>query len=158
MRRLLKGRPWFLPPPLCEEDVAAFESAQGVRLPEDYRKYLLTIAGVPPAYSKGYGLHECLGENAKYGDFLRTPFPHAQHWNEMECADYHDSKQVAGSLLLTHEGCCIYFRLVVTGPMRGTVWEDSRGADCGVFPLENSAGMPMTFTEWIGQLDGTHLR
>lgn len=40
------------------------------------------------------------------------------------------------------------------------VWaiELRRPADCGVFPLENSAGMPMTFTEWIRQLDGTDLR
>lgn len=70
---------------------------------------------------------------------------------KMDSEDYHDEKQVAGSLLLTHEGCDLYYRLVVTGPMRGTVWEDSRGADCGVAPLEGANGNPITFAEWISQ-------
>jgi len=146
IRRWLKCK--LLPPPLSEWQVAEFERAQGIRLPEDYREYLLKVAGAPPGNAHGYSLHDCLGEHAKYGDFLQSPFPHSEDCNEMDG----DDKQVAGSLLLAFEGCTYYLRLVVTGPMRGTVWEDSRGSDCGLAPMKNAAGMPMTFKEWIAKV------
>jgi hypothetical protein len=151
LRRGRNGRPWYLPPPLSEREVSRFERAQGIRLPEDYREYLLNVAGAPPGYARGYSLHDCLEEHAKYGDFLRAPFPHSESWNDWESDDYDDDKHVMGSLLLTHEGCTRYFRLVVTGPMRGTVWEDDRGATSGISPLTNAAGEPKTFKEWTAQ-------
>lgn len=151
LRQVLNGKPWYLPPTLTERQVAKFECAQGIRLPEDYRHYLLNVAGAPPGYARGYGLGDCLEEHAKYGDFLQTPFPHSQGWNEWERDDYDDDRHVAGSLLLTHEGCTHYIRLVVTGPMRGTVWEDDRGATGGIVPITNAAGEPKTFKEWISQ-------
>lgn len=77
-RGVLKGKPWYLPPTLTEWQVARFERAQGIRLPEDYRHYLLNIAGAPPGCAHGYGLHVCLEEHAKYGDFLQSLFPHSQ--------------------------------------------------------------------------------
>lgn len=151
LRQILKGRPWYLPPTLTESQVAKFERAQGIRLPEDYRYFLLNVAGASPGYARGYSLHDCLEEHAKYGDFLQSSFPHDQSWNDWESDDYDDDKHVAGSLLLTHEGCTHYLRLVVTGPMRGTVWEDDRGATGGIAPLTNAAGEPKTFKEWASQ-------
>lgn len=151
IRRVLKGKRWRLPPPLQPWQVEEFERQQGVELPYAYRNYLLTVAGAPPASSHGYELRDCLENHAKYGDFLRTPFPHLEAWNDPDRKDYGDPKHVVGSLLLTHEGCCIYFRLVITGPMRDTVWEDSRGADAGIFPLEDKNHRPMTFAEWLAQ-------
>jgi len=141
-------------PPLTEREVLDFESAYGIRLPEDYRNYLLTVAGTTPGFAPGYGLHNCLGHRPKPGDFLQSPFPHMQDWNEMDNDSYEDDVQVAGSLLLAHLGCTHYVRLVVTGPMRGTVWGDSRGGSEGLVMLENAAGNPMTFEEWIHQNGG----
>lgn len=39
-------------PPMGEEDVAAFEAENGIRLPEDYRRFLTTVAasGSQPFY------------------------------------------------------------------------------------------------------------
>lgn len=153
--QVLNGKPWYLPPTLTEREVAGFERSQGIRLPDDYRHYLLNVAGAPPGYAHGFGLNECLEEQAKYGDFLQSPFPHVQSWNDLESDDYGADRHVAGSLLLTHEGCAYYLRLVVSGPMRGTVWEDSRCVDCGISPLTNASGEPKTFKEWSSQFGWT---
>jgi hypothetical protein len=133
---------------LTESQVAAFERRHGVKLPADFRAFLMHVAngGAGP----GYGLYS-LAESVTKGlcgpapdDFLRTPFPltEASNPEEDEEIDEDEDKaehralyQTAGTLVLSTEGCGILHLLVVKGRARGQMWVDDRGNGQGLYPL-----------------------
>jgi hypothetical protein len=164
------GHLWKLDPKLTEADVAAVEKQCRVKLPDDYRTFLLEIGagGAGPAY----GIFPLVRERGKWcwdgdgghltGD-LAKPFPHAKKWNasfepwdeEAEAEDdywerrrewdeelYWHPKQTTGAICICHEGCAIRDWLVVTGPQRGMIWLDDRASDGGLIPQKK------TFAEW----------
>jgi len=104
---------------LPEEELAAFESANGVRLPQDYRRFLAEIGngGAGPFY----GL-EPLGTVDRD---LSRPFPFITDTETLaqeELSRLPDREQYPGILELCHEGCDIHSYLVVNGPTYGTIW------------------------------------
>lgn len=125
--------------------VETFEARNNIRLPEDYRDFLLYLgtAGAGP----GYGLDDLFEESCdgyiKKG--LSNPFPHtsawqpgrpvdvpagrvlnldyygAKNWNDDE-ADKHIYWLNDGAIRIGCEGCDIYYLLVVSGPEYGHMW------------------------------------
>ncbi len=156
-----------LKPPLTEEQVRAFEERHGIKLPEDYRDFLLQVAngGAGPCYGL-FPLSDLLDPDGRDVERV-TPgedFPHAEAWNctfppqapdesdddhrrryEAHEERYFATAHVAGSIALCHYGCGDILRLVVSGPQYGTVWQDGRGGDYGIWPLHQS------FREWYDQ-------
>jgi len=109
-----------LGPVLSEGELAAFESAHRVALPEDYRLFLQVVGngGAGPFY----GL-EPLGS---FGRDLSKPFPftHAtEQLAESEREQLLDRDDHGGVLEFCHQGCAIYSYLVVNGPTFGTIWD-----------------------------------
>ncbi|HEY7154669.1 MAG TPA: SMI1/KNR4 family protein [Gemmataceae bacterium] len=109
-----------LGPQLSEGELAAFESANGVRLPEDYRRFLTVVGngGAGPFY----GL-EPLGT---FGRDLTKPFPFVAATNTLtdeELDRLPDRDEYPGVLEFCHQGCAIYSYLVVNGPTYGTIWD-----------------------------------
>ncbi len=112
---------------LPEHEVAAFEAAHGIRLPESYRAFLLEVGdgGAGP----GYGLLRLADAYAEVsGSFpghLRAPSPFRPgQWYENEWWDAFwgpDDRPdpVQGTLAVVHHGCTGYTHLVVSGPGRG---------------------------------------
>jgi SMI1 / KNR4 family (SUKH-1) len=153
-------------PPLTEPQVRAFEQTHGVRLPEGYRTFVRDIGdgGAGPYYR----ILPLLGtrgrdrEDAEKLLLLAEVFPHEQAWNragprqpgpaESEEAffgrvqgfeeEYFAPKHTAGSIAICQFGCGDWIRLVITGPQRGTLWQDGRSGDYGVWPLNT------TFSQW----------
>lgn len=108
-----------LGPPLSEEKLAGFESANRVRLPEDYRRFLAVVGngGAGPYY----GL-EPLGT---LGRDLSRPFPFTAATDTLtdeESGRVPDRDEYPGVLEFCHQGCSIYAYLVVNGPTYGTIW------------------------------------
>ena len=78
--------------PLTEEAVTQFESGHGVRLPEDYRGFLIRVGngGAGPAYGMfrllemddGHGTCRWRENNGFVG-ILSQPFPHTEAWNDL---------------------------------------------------------------------------
>jgi hypothetical protein len=153
-----------LNPPLVEDEVAAIEARLGVMLPEEYRGFITRMGdgGAGPAYGL-FPLATALWVSKldEHPWLLATPFPHMEAYNpdkdpevialwdrtdrgevSEEEADAHSLREAAGTLALCDEGCGYLHLLVVTGPARGTLWIDSRGADAGFIPLG------ATFLEW----------
>jgi len=128
---------YTLGPTRTDAELSALEQSCGVRLPDDYRAFLIHVGdgingdaecgGAGP----GYGLYsvETLSELA---DRVCQPFP-LEHSilqvTELEQSDDYwptwkdaSDRTRHGSLPLAHYGCGIFARLVLTGDGHGTVW------------------------------------
>lgn len=124
-------------------ELTAFETEYAVQLPSDYRDFLLRIGngGAGPYYGL-YSLQAAVSEQPHHKSraFLAAPFPHTaacNPWSEMdEDDDDLDDRYMCGSIVLAHQGCGYYDRLVITGPQRGKVWADGRGSGQGLKPLD----------------------
>jgi len=146
--------------PVKEERVAKFEEKYGIRLPEDYRRFITTVAdgGSQPFYGF-YSLSE--GRRADYSDnvdisgkfpcTVRKPFDIYKVSDE-EYDEFAGDKY-SGFLFLCHEGCGMYSILVVNSDDKdtyGTVWYYDFANDAGMFPLINPVtGKTMDFLDWL---------
>ena len=161
-------------PPLSEAEVAAYETANVIRLPDEYRQYLTHVAngGAGPFY----GLM-ALDDNdknivdlSKRSEFARNApvcmddILYARA--EALTADVEDEDEVEkmyddiigeaytkanyGITYLAHEGCGMYSVLVVNGDEYGNVWYMDFANDAGAFPLTSpKTGEAMHFFEWF---------
>jgi hypothetical protein len=145
-------------PTLPEAQVRAFEVGHRIELPEGYRRFLLEVGngGEGPPVS---GL-ERLGEvpSGLPDDWAiewRTlphvgkPFPQTEAW-VWEGEEYDEARRDAarhGTLNLGHDGCGMYWLLVITGAMRGQVWSH---ADVGVVPQMPGRSFLQWVEAWLG--------
>jgi hypothetical protein len=148
-----------LGPPLAVSDLRRFELLHHVRLPAEYRTFLLHAGnGGAGPYTRLLPLEEAL-LSADVA-FVARPFPYQHWWNGMsppdwwalpdahECddrstphqADYAADAHVQGTLRLAHEGCGYDRLLVVSGAELGHVWSDERAGDGGILPLPSPPG------------------
>ena len=165
-----------LNPPLSESAVKTFEAQHRIRLPEDYRGFLINLGdgGAGPFY----GVFK-LGEmddsfefqKWKEGDgfvgVLSKPFPHTNAWNDVsdqpeetddeEAYDkaleafnerYWNAANVNGAIPVCHEGCTYRDWLIVTGPELGHMWHDARADQAGLYPISIRDKKRVTFLEW----------
>jgi hypothetical protein len=115
-----KEHRYRLGPPLSESELTAFEFANRIRLPDDYRRFLAVVGngGAGPFY----GL-EPLGT---FGRDLSQPFQVTTATDALTHEDLErlgDRHEYPGILEFCHHGCAIYSYLVVNGPSYGTIWD-----------------------------------
>ncbi|OJD14284.1 hypothetical protein AJ78_05362 [Emergomyces pasteurianus Ep9510] len=127
-------------PPLGWPAVNAFESRNGIILPEPYRTFVAEIANGCPDGPPHYGL-ESISTN--YGDDrndpeegrLALPFPLTRRWiweDDPELPEGFPSSAVdeegeadifgRGCLDLGTEGCGMHWYLIISGEQRGQIW------------------------------------
>ncbi|MFE0137003.1 SMI1/KNR4 family protein [Streptomyces sp. NPDC059037] len=99
-----------------------------------------------PERTQELDAHECAEpQRAAYSDeeaFLRD----YRSWDAR-----HDELHEAlteGTLCISEQGCAYYTLLAVTGPERGTMWDDVRAAGEGVLPVRHKDKERVTFAEW----------
>jgi hypothetical protein len=128
--------------------IHAFEHAAGVVLPEPYRSFAALVgdgclAG-PPCYglvplrqaaTRGWGGGDGLAR-------LARPFPLTSAWIWEDGEPPHEpgitrDQAWDGTLLLGHDGCDMYWTLVVAGAHRGHIWNVT---DVGAQPFGRSFG------------------
>ncbi len=121
-------------PPSDEQEVAEFEKSNGIRLPRDYRRFIIEIGngGEGPPF---YGLlplgvtpeHDVPDELRKgYSGLLNRPFSFTKPWcrEDEESGDLFTIKLKTifnGSLIIGHDGYGAYWSLVVAGEQKGWV-------------------------------------
>ena len=156
-------------PPLRPEQVAAFEASQALRLPEDYRDFILNVGnggagpcyGIYPLQLEGSIHHGMVNRNPID---LSVPFRHGGPWDaewldqidwdagerpdDSRMEEYLDTRHIAGTLCMCHHGCGDFWLLVVKGNERGHVWMDGRGNFSGIFPESGTHGERLTFSQW----------
>lgn len=151
-------------PPLSEEEAAAFEAKKSIRLPEDYRRFITTVAagGSQPFYgliSLGQGREESFAEHPF--PYALDSFPYLLYMTEEEMdAFYRDEEEEDapftaghGLLPLCTEGDGMDSVLVVNSEdpaVYGTVWFYDLANDFGIAPMRDpKTGKPFCFLDWL---------
>ncbi len=147
-------RGYLMGPPADESTVAAFEAGAGIELPGDYQRFILEVGNGgegPPAYgllplgaTPAGDVPDDLQDG--YSDLLSKPFPFVEHWiwdgeEPSKEADARLETVSHGNLILGHDGCGMYWTLVVSGDQKGRVWQLT---DIGIAPCAPS----LTFLDW----------
>ncbi len=147
--------------PLKKERVEKYEKENGIVLPEDYKRFITTVAG--SGEQPFYGLYRLIGEpkqpesvnvNKKFPLTVRKPFDLLQY-EELSDEEFEDTveKVAVGYVFLCHEGCGMYSVLIVNAEDKdtyGTVWYYDFANDVGLFPLINPAtNNTMRFLDWL---------
>lgn len=104
-----------LAPPLSELAVSAFEAEHGIKLPADYRFFLLTV-GASGGGLPGYGLWPLADEESKGIYTMADAFP------EPESTADNLMGNIGGCIALGTDGCAMDYVLVVSGTAYGQVW------------------------------------
>jgi hypothetical protein len=127
-------------PVATPDEIERFEQAHHIRLPHDYRAFLMTVGN--GAIGPFYGIHP-LGQTTD-GPWkphvigtLASTFPHTAPWNlpedrleELQNDEDDDAlveeywRPVGGAIPIADEGCNLRDLLVVTGPEAGHVWHE----------------------------------
>lgn len=170
MEKLKEKHPEFscgeFPPkwdaPLTEAAVAKYEAKHGITLPEDYKRFITTIAG--SGTQPFYGLYNLLEKPSDYSEIaVDKKFPYTiekplniQELSEEEYDAIYETEEInidAGYVMLCHEGCGMYSILIVNTDDEntyGTVWYYDLANDDGIFPLTNPANnSTMNFLDWL---------
>lgn len=150
-------------PLLSEQAVENYEKQNEIKLPEDYRRFVTTVAecGTQPFY----GLYSIMRElpsyevnpvvNEKFPFTVRKPLDlHELSDEEFELFWEDETINVnAGYLLLCTEGCGMNSILIVNTDDKetyGTVWFYDLANDAGIYPLINPKNRkPMCFLDWL---------
>lgn len=129
---------------LSVDELADFEREFDVQLPNDYADFLTQIGngGIGPYYGL-YSLDQAVSDDPghKCRGFLASSFPLTEFFNPFDVDNdvtddgLFDDGYICGSIVLSHQGCGYYDRLVITGPQAGQVWSDGRVSDQGIAPL-----------------------
>lgn len=156
--------------PLGEERVGAIEDELGLRLPEDYRAYVATIAdGGAGPYHGLLPLDHPVQHRCMRGTFAFTApavaadsdddGPRAGGPGDASAGERGDASEdergdprgaravYAGVIGLGHVGCGQMALLVVRGEAAGEVWLDAREAEAGVGPIAPSFGAYLE--DWV---------
>ena len=145
-------------PVLPLDELSWFEREFDVQLPQDYADFLTQIGngGVGPYYGL-YSLAESVADDPghKCRAFLASPFPLTDFFNPCDDdatapdQELFDDRYICGSIVLSHQGCGYYDRLVITGPQAGQVWSDGRVSDQGITPL--NCDFYAWYDRWVTQ-------
>ena len=70
-----------------------------------------------------------------------------------------DDQRTRGAVCLCHEGCAYRDWLIITGPLRGQMWDDDRGGDIDLAPATTADGTALTFgrryADWLKAAEQT---
>lgn len=142
------------PPCLSEEEVAEIERRFNIRLPEEYRQFLLHIGGGIDTDNDARYYLESPSEKEKYFYQLNKPFLFKNSWERQyddegeplePDIDYQTSFQ--GAIILEAQGCGVFHLLVVSGEAYGQVWVHDMVNSVMVYPIEED-GVRCNFIRW----------
>lgn len=143
--------------PLKEERVAKFEERNGIKLPEDYKRFITTVAG--SGSQPFYGMYSIFDHDQKdicvsrkFNYTIENPLD-IYKLSDEEYNNLNDEMLYSGFIFLCHEGCAMYSILIVNSDDKdtyGTVWYFDLANDAGTFPLFNPVTkQTMDFLDWL---------
>lgn len=149
--------------PISEEKARNFEVQNGIKLPEDYRRFITTVAkgGTQPFYGLR-SIDELRDHDIKSDVKGKFPFTIKNPLNIDKLSDeeyrkfFDEDQSDTGFIELCDEGCAMFNILIVNtddAETYGTVWFYDTANDFGIFPLiisnGSKSGMAMRFIDWL---------
>lgn len=146
--------------PLSGEKARNFEHQNGIKLPEDYRRFITTVAkgGTQPFYGLR-SIDEMKNHDIKSDVKEKFPFTIKDPLNIDKLSDeeyrkfFDEDQSDSGFIELCDEGCAMFNILIVNtddAETYGTVWFYDTVNDFGIFPLiDPKSGMAMRFIDWL---------
>lgn len=119
-----------LNPVLSEQEIVDLETKYLIKLPDDYRWFLMNIGngGAGPCYGimklqeSIKEVTSCLDDNEEneesYQSFLGAEFVPPQSVERARRMDYY----VKGMIPVSDAGCCMYYHLCLAGVEKGNMW------------------------------------
>jgi len=144
---------------LSATQIKEFEEEHKISLPSDYKEFLMEVGNGgdgPPEYGllklgeiKKHNIPDYLLEG--YKERLKKPFPLTEHWiwEGMEDEPGFGEKlreTENGSLALGHDGCGMFWLLIVTGQEKGKIWQTT---DVGICPCSPSLTFTLWYEKWL---------
>lgn len=153
-------------PPLSETEICEAEAELGIAFPDQYRAYLLrrSAGGAVNRLRRSVAGWGWQGDSDTNYDLLTTAFPHPDSYRAEEeeldartpsADDYPDEsayraawqqwdaeyevfqeRKTSGAVFIQDNGCGFATLLVVTGPLRGSLWFDGRASCDRILPLQ----------------------
>jgi hypothetical protein len=137
----IKKHRFRVAPPLSEAETVAFEKQWGISFPPDYRGFITTVgsSGAGPYYgllslAQATDHLNCDNEDM-YKKVLGSTFPlsnkdYQGDWLvEVGGVDWKERRYAAeswnpyqGTMAVCDQGCTYYTTIVLTGPLRGAIW------------------------------------
>lgn len=149
-----------LPPAQVEE----FEQKYDIRLPEEYRRFIIEIGDGGAGPFSGIlplGRYFPLEDDPRLNR-LNQPFPHRTSWSEdalreEELELYQSDREylnqlTQGALIIQDFGCAISVLLVVTGERRGSIWMDDTANAGTITPMENGESFLKWYSQWLDEV------
>lgn len=140
-------------PPLDEVAITQVEEALGVRLPEDYRRFLAEVSdgGIGPGQEGLYPLCRAAQDRSR----AREPFPHSSEdaRGAMRVGEYAflGEDDPPGTIVLAHDdGTTVY--LVVTTEQAGTVWLGHVHGACPAYAVVEDEVVQHRFHTWYADV------
>jgi hypothetical protein len=156
-RKLSRGKEWWsgskfkLNPTVPESEIVAFETLHNLRLPQDYRDFLLHLSngGVGPPY----GIYRFEESIRRYEEGTTKMWPGMPECvaPENERIDFDWDPFLQGTLPIMTEGCGKSVHLVLKGEFKGRVVHLDEEMDGGpVFTWD--AGFLSWFERWLDEM------
>lgn len=155
-------------PKLTELEINVFEKKYNVKIPKEYKFFLLEIGN--GGYGPGHGVLKLeetvfdfkLDSNPSIN--LSEKFKYNIAWNELWIEnfdwdndrpeldivnDYMNVKHIAGCLQISHYGHGSTNLIILKGKNKGEIWFDSRADYGGIFPEKNEeTNLTLNFFDW----------
>lgn len=137
------GHRYATPDPVDEARLAAFEAANAVSLPAEYRAFLTTFGsgGAGPDYGiYDFGRVESVSVKERFFLTKSTPWP-----------DNDDDPmwKRPGLLPVSTSGCAIDWSIEVNGPQPGTMWVDAGPGD----QLMRCESFGTWYADWLDRIE-----
>jgi hypothetical protein len=71
-----------------------------------------------------------------------------EDWLNRYDSELWDDQRTRGAVCLCHEGCAYRDWLIITGPLRGQMWDDDRAGDIDLAAATTADGSALTFGRW----------
>ena len=157
---------YILNPVLSENEIIKFETKYKIKVPLDYKLFLMEIGnggagpyyGIFPLGKYDEGIWQ---ENNGIVGVLSEPFPYTSDWNEEPNFPHEERyeneeefekdylavqekywKALNGAIPICHQGCAIRNWLIISGPETGKIWIDKLADYVGLIKTE------LSFEQW----------